>query len=250
MIPTRGLPVLVLTLAAIGGARPALALPITFQVDAGATSLAISVSSTAGGSVAPLDLAGAVTGDVLVFDHPSFGPVATQLELTGGSVSASHPPLSIAAAGISLALSSSDLGLSLSGPPVGATPVAPGFSVADFRNQVASLEAGSLSILGSVLADSIDVSRDLSAFPIALILPLNSIGQIRLGEPTPGSTQLDVSIPVDVVAHLFASDLVIDLAVTGDLALTGTIVPEPSTLLLWAASLAVACAAGRRRTAR
>lgn len=235
-----------LAVVSIGAARSAQAVPIALQVDPTGTNLVFGVSSSAGSDTTPFLVSGAVSGELQLVDHGSFGPVVTQLELQSGILDASHQPLSILGAGVSLLFASTDMTASVTGPAVGATPVAPGFSVGDFRDHIAALNGGTFAVVGNVFADPVDESLDLALFPFELILPLNSIGQIRVSGD-PGALDVGISIPIDTVMPVFISGLAVDVTLSGTFALTGTIVPEPSTAGLLGMGLAIIAAARRQR---
>lgn len=226
-------------------ARSAQAVPILLGVDPGLTNLTIALSSSAGDATSTLEVSGSIDSEVLLIDHAIFGPVASQLELISGGLAASHDPLSIFGAGVSLTFTSVNLGMSVVGPSVSATPVAPGFSVADFYGYSAALDAGTLLIVGNVFAEPIDIALDLEMFPLILTLPLNSVGQIRVIGGAPGTLDVAVLIPVDAGARLVIAGLEVDLTLAGNVALSGTIIPEPSTALLLGTGLMLLSVARR-----
>jgi hypothetical protein len=105
-------------------------------------------------------------------------------------------------------------------------------------------------VLGNVLATPVDSTFDLGLIPIVLLLPSNSIGQLKVSGALPGPAQVAVSIPVNTSRHLVVSGLDVDLTLTGTLALEGALVSEPSSLGLVAPALALACGLGRRSPRR
>ena len=236
-----------LGLVALGLAQPARALPVSFEVDPATTSLTLGLSSSAAGgqSTTPFAVSGTLPGDAVLSDDALFGSVVTQLSLFGGDLSASHDPLSIFGAGVSLTFASSNLGASVVGPVVDAIPVAPGLSIGEFRDYVVALDRGTLLVSGNVLSNPVDVSIDLALFPIELTLPINSIGQIRAVQGSAG-LGADVTVPIDASSRLFIAGLEADVSLSGQVGLTGTVVPEPGTGILLAAGLALTAAARRR----
>jgi hypothetical protein len=254
MNPLRMLLPLLLTIPSLAATQTAKAVPMSLAVDPTATNLTLRVSSSAGSAETPFAVSGVLSSEVVLSDDALFGTVVTQLQLLSGQLDASHDPLSILGAGVSLTFSSANLGMSLTGPAVSATPVAPGFSIGDFRDNVVALDRGTIFIIGHVLAEPIDDSLDLTLFPLELTLPINSIGQIRVVEgAVEGAVEgiagldVDITVPIDATSRLFIAGLDIDVSLTGNVVLKNSVIPEPGTGVLVATGLAIAGAARRRR---
>lgn len=235
---------LALALLAPAGAQ---ALPVILTVDEAATDLVVTLTSGAGTDSAAFDVSGSVAAEVGLVDHPDFGPVVDALQLVPGPVTVAHAPLALFDPAFSLGFTLTDAGATLAGPVVAPTPVATGFSIVDFRDFKASVDQGAYAVIGSFAGEPVDAAIDLSALPFVLDLPLGSVGTIETTPGAGGAFDLEVIVPVDATTRIFFEGVETDLSLTGSLALTGTVIPEPGTGLLMGLGLGWM---GRRRASR
>jgi hypothetical protein len=185
-------------------------------------------------------VSGSASADVALATNPTFGLVATGLQLSGAALAFSNASLLLANPPLfSLTFASSGLGASLSGPQTSGFPVGSGLSLFDLGGSALVFDAGTVAATGSYFGLSVDTALDLGAMPLTSVFPNNSAAQLRVVDLGGGSASLRLSFPFSAPLRITVDDLESTVTIAGTLVLNGVAeVPEPASGLLLGCGLA------------
>lgn len=230
-------------------ARPSQALPVLLGVNSGDSSATVSLVTPLGSPPSvPMGLSGSASADVSFATHPTFGLVATGLQLAGAALDLSDVTIPLASPPLfSLSFTSSGVGASLSGPLESGFPVGLGLSLFDLGGATLSFDEGEILATGTYFGASVNTGFDFAGLPYASVLPINTVAQLLVTDLGGGNVSVRLSFPFSVPLNLVVDDLESTVTVAGTLVLEGNaVIPEPAAGALLGAGL-LALAAWRRR---
>ncbi len=233
----------------------ALPLPFSLEVDAGASSLSLTISA----------LGGAATGAAVTSLYTT-GPgdgLDGNIDLANyagnvpgnGATTSGGAGLTDATLVLNLGfLGGANAGLqgihaSISGGPLNAIGPQisgnPGQNTYDLGGTTLTLDSGSITYSGF---GPIGGLLGVGAFgtPLGFTLPSGTLATVKLG-PGPGSRGMTLSIPVNIATTVTTNPVQIDAILGGQLVFTGVRVPEPGTIALLAVGLVGLVPVVRRR---
>jgi hypothetical protein len=209
---------------------------VTFVVTTPQPAKAINVQVGAFPGSSTFNVSGTIAADLV-----TSGGVATQFDLAGAALALSNVLIAL---GPNASFSLTSATATLVGPPalfIGSTGATSSF---DISGSELILDSGTASVCcqgaGTV---------NFASTPVSFVYGPGSIAEVALADLFDGTFAASLSLPLDATTFYPPTSPVVTVTFAGDLAASGTLIPEPSTALLVGIGMTSLGAARRRRRA-